>query len=151
MMESYNRKPLAPLFFIIFLIITLYLITNVLLAVVYSTFQNIQKKKFRALYLHRRYSMHIQILECCKLLLYTLLDYCLRLVHSLYFSFRNAIRHAFHVLAVRGSNHRVCIYLFVVALCSCFCDVHYVYPCRLVLFNICHVLTRFYHCPATLK
>ncbi|XP_065889561.1 two pore channel protein 1-like isoform X2 [Dysidea avara] len=73
MMESYKRKPLAPLFFIIFLIITLYIITNVLLAVVYSTFQNIQKKKFRALYLHRR----------------------------------NAIRHVFHVLAVRGTKHKV--------------------------------------------
>ncbi|XP_065919465.1 two pore channel protein 1-like isoform X2 [Dysidea avara] len=54
MMESYNRQSFAPLFFIIFLIITLYIIPSVLLAVVYSTFQNIQRSKFRELYLHKR-------------------------------------------------------------------------------------------------
>ena len=55
MMESYKNKPLAPLFFIIFLIFGLYIITNVLLAMIYSTFQKIQKEKFKKLYLHRRY------------------------------------------------------------------------------------------------
>ena len=61
MMESYKRRPLAPLFFLIFLIIGLYIVTNVLLAVVYSTFQSIQKGKFKKLFLHRRYvHMHIR-------------------------------------------------------------------------------------------
>jgi len=54
MMESYNRQSFAPLFFVVFLIITLYIMPSVLLAVVYSTFQNIQKNKFKALYLHKR-------------------------------------------------------------------------------------------------
>ena len=54
MMESYNRHQLSPLFFIVFLIFGLYIIANVLLAVVYSTFQKIHKEKFRKLFLHRR-------------------------------------------------------------------------------------------------
>jgi len=55
MMESYDRHPVAPLFFVIFLIIALYIITNVLLGMVYSVFKDIQKEKFKELYLHRRY------------------------------------------------------------------------------------------------
>ena len=55
MMESYNRQPLAPLFFVIYLCIVLYIINNVLLAMVYSAFQDNQKEKFKKLYLHRRY------------------------------------------------------------------------------------------------
>ena len=54
MMESYNRNRLTPLFFVLFIIIGLYIIANVLLAVVYTTFQDIQKRKFRKLFLHRR-------------------------------------------------------------------------------------------------
>ncbi|XP_065892689.1 two pore calcium channel protein 1-like isoform X2 [Dysidea avara] len=54
MMESYNKKPFAPIFFIVFLIITLYIISNVLLATVYSAFKKIQKEKFKSLFLHRR-------------------------------------------------------------------------------------------------
>ncbi|XP_065892686.1 two pore calcium channel protein 1-like isoform X2 [Dysidea avara] len=54
MMESYNKKPFTPIFFIVFLIITLYIISNVLLATVYSAFKKIQKEKFKSLFLHRR-------------------------------------------------------------------------------------------------
>ena len=54
MMEAYKRKPLAPLFFVVFLIFALYIISNILLAMVYSTFQDTHKKKFKKLYLHRR-------------------------------------------------------------------------------------------------
>ena len=54
MMEVYKRKPLAPLFFVLFLIFTLYIISNVLLAMVYSTFEKTHKEKFKTMYLHRR-------------------------------------------------------------------------------------------------
>ena len=54
MMECYNHYDLTPIFFILFLIIMLYIINNILLAMVYSTFQDIQKEKFKKLYLHRR-------------------------------------------------------------------------------------------------
>ena len=55
MMECYKRNDLTPIFFVIFLIVMLYIINNILLAMVYSTFQDIQKEKFKRLYLHRRY------------------------------------------------------------------------------------------------
>ena len=55
MMEAYSSNPLTPVFFVIFLFIVLYIINNVLLAMIYGTFQDNQKKKFKKLYLHRRY------------------------------------------------------------------------------------------------
>ena len=110
MMESYNRKPLAPLFFIIFLIITLYIITNVLLAVVYSTFQNIQKKKFRSLYLHRRY-------VCLCKLLYM---YCMNVLVCLYACVRvcMCVCVCVHVYMCVCSCVRVCV---------CVCMLRYLY------------------------
>ena len=55
MMECYNRYELTPIFFVVFLIIIPYIIGNILLAMVYSTFQGKQKEKFKKLFLHRRY------------------------------------------------------------------------------------------------
>ena len=55
MMECYNRYDWTPIFFVIFLIILLYIINNILLAMVYSTFQDNLKENFRKLYLNRRY------------------------------------------------------------------------------------------------
>ena len=54
MMESYDRNPWTPLFFVIFIFVMLYVINNVVLAMVYSSFKDYQKEKFKELYLHRR-------------------------------------------------------------------------------------------------
>lgn len=54
MMPVYSEYWWAPIFFIAFLCITLYLIMNLLLAVVYSTFSSFEKEKFRKLFLHKR-------------------------------------------------------------------------------------------------
>ena len=58
MMESYSVKPLTPIFFVIFLIIGLYIIINVLLATVYSTFKENQKRKFLEISKRKRYVLH---------------------------------------------------------------------------------------------
>lgn len=54
MMPVYSEYWWAPVFFIVFLCIGLYLIMNLLLAVVYSTFSTFDKEKYRKLYLHKR-------------------------------------------------------------------------------------------------
>ncbi|XP_062513296.1 two pore channel protein 1-like [Corticium candelabrum] len=54
MMPVYSEYWWAPIFFIAFLCIGLYLIMNLLLAVVYSTFSTFEKEKFRKLFLHKR-------------------------------------------------------------------------------------------------
>lgn len=54
MMQSYSKNGASALFFIFYLIITLYFISNVLLAVVYSSFSEEGRKKFRKLFLHKR-------------------------------------------------------------------------------------------------
>ncbi|XP_065190162.1 two pore channel protein 1-like [Sycon ciliatum] len=54
MMPAYNYYQWAPAFFIIYLCITLYILLNLLTAVVYSTFQEFEKRKFRKLLLHQR-------------------------------------------------------------------------------------------------
>lgn len=60
--------------------------------------------------------------------------------------FRNAIRHAFHVLAVGGSKYKVCVYLFLLLLLQC--TVYTMVNCYYFTF---YAFTRFYHCPTTLK
>ncbi|XP_066467222.1 two pore channel protein 1 [Tiliqua scincoides] len=54
MMPSYARSRWSCVFFIIYLSIELYFIMNLLLAVVFDTFNDIEKKKFRSLLLHKR-------------------------------------------------------------------------------------------------
>ncbi|XP_070619193.1 two pore channel protein 1 isoform X1 [Erythrolamprus reginae] len=54
MMPSYSRNPWSCVFFIVYLSIELYFIMNLLLAVVFDTFSDIEKMKFRSLLLHKR-------------------------------------------------------------------------------------------------
>nr|XP_027195298.1 two pore calcium channel protein 1-like [Dermatophagoides pteronyssinus] len=54
MMPAYQKSQLYALFFIIFLVINLYFLLNIMLAVVYNSFSQIEKDKFRKLFLHRR-------------------------------------------------------------------------------------------------
>ncbi|XP_060125621.1 two pore channel protein 1 isoform X3 [Zootoca vivipara] len=54
MMPSYARSSWSCVFFIVYLSIELYFIMNLLLAVVFDTFNDIEKKKFRSLLLHKR-------------------------------------------------------------------------------------------------
>ena len=54
MMSSYSRSRISSLFFVVYLIISLYFLMNLMLAVVYETFTRIEKDKFRKLLLHRR-------------------------------------------------------------------------------------------------
>uniref|UniRef100_A0A8D0H491 Voltage-dependent calcium channel protein TPC1 n=1 Tax=Sphenodon punctatus TaxID=8508 RepID=A0A8D0H491_SPHPU len=54
MMPSYARNPWSCVFFIVYLSIELYFIMNLLLAVVFDTFSDIEKMKFRSLLLHKR-------------------------------------------------------------------------------------------------
>ncbi|XP_042297426.1 two pore calcium channel protein 1 isoform X3 [Sceloporus undulatus] len=54
MMPSYARSPWSCVFFIVYLSIELYFIMNLLLAVVFDTFNDIEKMKFRSLLLHKR-------------------------------------------------------------------------------------------------
>ncbi|XP_027779204.2 two pore channel protein 1 isoform X2 [Marmota flaviventris] len=54
MMPAYARSPWSCAFFIVYLSIELYFIMNLLLAVVFDTFSDIEKRKFKSLLLHRR-------------------------------------------------------------------------------------------------
>lgn len=54
MMPSYSRNPWSCVFFIVYLSIELYFIMNLLLAVVFDTFNDIEKHKFKSLLLHKR-------------------------------------------------------------------------------------------------
>ncbi|XP_053324826.1 two pore channel protein 1 [Spea bombifrons] len=54
MMPAYSRNPWSCIFFIVYLSIELYFIMNLLLAVVFDTFNDIEKKKFKSLLLHKR-------------------------------------------------------------------------------------------------
>ncbi|XP_031193523.1 two pore calcium channel protein 1 [Mastomys coucha] len=57
MMPSYSRNPWSCVFFIVYLSIELYFIMNLLLAVVFDTFNDIEKHKFKSLLLHKRTAM----------------------------------------------------------------------------------------------
>ncbi|MBZ3871526.1 Two pore calcium channel protein 1 [Sciurus carolinensis] len=54
MMPSYARSPWSCVFFIVYLSLELYFIMNLLLAVVFDTFNDIEKRKFKSLLLHKR-------------------------------------------------------------------------------------------------
>ena len=54
MMPAYSENSLAFLFFFFYLVGGLYFLQNLLLAVVYDTFRNFERAKFRALFLHKR-------------------------------------------------------------------------------------------------
>ncbi|XP_020622394.1 two pore calcium channel protein 1-like [Orbicella faveolata] len=54
MMPSYQRSRWAVIYFGVYIAVVLYFLMNLLLAVVYDTFTNIEKNKFRKLFLHKR-------------------------------------------------------------------------------------------------
>uniref|UniRef100_A0AAY4ETL7 Voltage-dependent calcium channel protein TPC1 n=1 Tax=Denticeps clupeoides TaxID=299321 RepID=A0AAY4ETL7_9TELE len=54
MMPAYSRNRWSCVFFIIYLSIELYFIMNLLLAVVFDTFNGVEKMKFKSLLLHKR-------------------------------------------------------------------------------------------------
>lgn len=54
MMPAYSQSKWHSLFFISFLCIVLYILMNLMLAVVYETFTTIERNKFRKLLLHKR-------------------------------------------------------------------------------------------------
>lgn len=47
MMPAYHQTRAAPLFFITYMILGLYLLTNLVLAVVYNNFTHFEKAKFQ--------------------------------------------------------------------------------------------------------
>ncbi|KAM9393406.1 two pore channel protein 1 isoform 1-T1 [Pholidichthys leucotaenia] len=54
MMPAYSKNRWSCVFFIIYLSIELYFIMNLLLAVVFDTFNDVEKMKFKSLLLHKR-------------------------------------------------------------------------------------------------
>ncbi|XP_048257055.1 two pore calcium channel protein 1-like isoform X1 [Haliotis rufescens] len=54
MMPAYATSPFYSLFFIVYLSLELYFLMNLLLAVVYDTFLNLEKVKIRSLFFHKR-------------------------------------------------------------------------------------------------
>lgn len=54
MLPAYSVSRFYALFFIIYLSLELYFLMNLLLAVVYDTFSNLEKSKLKALFLHKR-------------------------------------------------------------------------------------------------
>ena len=54
MLEAYSQSNWAPVFYMVFLITTLYLGSNLLLPVVYSKFRYTEKEKFKKLFIHKR-------------------------------------------------------------------------------------------------
>lgn len=54
MMPSYAATPIAAIFFVAYLLISMYFLLNVVLASVYAQFVNKEKEKFQKLLLHKR-------------------------------------------------------------------------------------------------
>uniref|UniRef100_A0A8C4HFV2 Ion transport domain-containing protein n=1 Tax=Dicentrarchus labrax TaxID=13489 RepID=A0A8C4HFV2_DICLA len=54
MMPSYSKNRWSCVFFIVYLSIELYFVMNLLLAVVFDTFNDVEKMKFKSLLLHKR-------------------------------------------------------------------------------------------------
>ncbi|KAL5477616.1 hypothetical protein EMCRGX_G024435 [Ephydatia muelleri] len=54
MMEMYHYSPASFFFFLVYLIIALYIMSNVLLGVVYSNFKTMELKKFKKIYMNKR-------------------------------------------------------------------------------------------------
>ncbi|CAL8347939.1 unnamed protein product [Lota lota] len=54
MMPAYSRNRWCCIFFIVYLSIELYFVMNLLLAVVFDTFNGVEKMKFKSLLLHKR-------------------------------------------------------------------------------------------------
>ncbi|XP_078741919.1 two pore channel protein 1 [Lampetra fluviatilis] len=54
MLPSYSRNPFSCIFFIAYLSVELYFLTNLLLAVVFHSFSRVETAKLRGLLLHRR-------------------------------------------------------------------------------------------------
>lgn len=54
MMPAYASSRFNAAFFIVYLALVLYFLMNLLLAVVYDTFSNLEKRKLKRLYFHKR-------------------------------------------------------------------------------------------------
>eukprot|EP00117_Sycon_ciliatum_P048477 scpid43217/ scgid3414/ Two pore calcium channel protein 1; Voltage-dependent calcium channel protein TPC1 len=54
MMPSYNNQSWSVLFFIVYVCVMVFILLNLLLAVVFSSFQDLEKTKFRKLLIHKR-------------------------------------------------------------------------------------------------
>ena len=106
MMESYKDKPLAPLFFVIFLIIAFYLVLNVLLGVVYSTFRYIQKKKFKRTYFRKRQQFCDS--NYIRMHVYSYIHMCIYTYICIYVSFLCMYVCAYVCLYER--THQLCMY-----------------------------------------
>ncbi|XP_068750290.1 two pore channel protein 1-like isoform X2 [Montipora capricornis] len=65
MMPSYSHSRWSAIFFIVYVSVVLYFLMNLLLAVVYDTFTNIEKDKFRKLFLHKRYAVRKAYKKLC--------------------------------------------------------------------------------------
>ncbi|XP_019850067.1 PREDICTED: two pore calcium channel protein 1-like [Amphimedon queenslandica] len=57
-MEAYKKSDFAPIFFMIYMFVTFYYFSNVLLAVLFAKFKSAEKKKYKKLYLHKREALH---------------------------------------------------------------------------------------------
>jgi hypothetical protein len=93
MLESYYEHPISVIYFTLYLIVTLYFLNNVvrntleislfnlykhlaevfnfiirtqLLAVVYSSFSDAEMMKFKQLYLHKRYSLTVNVMSSAR-------------------------------------------------------------------------------------
>jgi two pore calcium channel protein 1 len=65
-MQAYENNRIFPIFFVVYVFVTVIFLYNVLLAVLYSNFSTEEKNKFRRLFLHKR--------EALKLAFYVLID-----------------------------------------------------------------------------
>ncbi|KJE93346.1 hypothetical protein, variant 1 [Capsaspora owczarzaki ATCC 30864] len=57
MLPSYRKNPWSSVYFIVFLLVCLYILLNLLHAIVYESFAEQEKLKFRKLFLHKRSSL----------------------------------------------------------------------------------------------
>lgn len=57
MMPAYYANDFACLFFIIYMMFGFYLLTNMVLSMVYDSFKNTQERKFKKIFLHKRHGI----------------------------------------------------------------------------------------------
>ena len=86
LLDRYYTKGFSPVYIATFVLWCMFVLSKVLLAVVNSSFAEVQHNKFKSLYLHRR-SVTIQSMYCFN--------------GSMVFK-RNALRHAFELLETNG-------------------------------------------------
>ncbi|EGD72607.1 hypothetical protein PTSG_04342 [Salpingoeca rosetta] len=59
MMPAFTYSSYAPIFFVLFLILGLYTISNIFLAFVFDFYQVTEKRKYRSIFLHRRQAVRL--------------------------------------------------------------------------------------------